>query len=410
MRSIDDLRDMRTRRTTHPIQITAAVIALVVTTSCGSDETDVADTTQPEDVIAEEPASGSTSDESAADATGGGSGVTGEAAAALEEAVLRLEGVSFLEPDLFVLDDPFVEYDASIEMYTLTIESLDALRAEFPDAAEMAPEGSGTYAAVLEHLDEWSALAASTLAELEQRRSELEPSTIEWAAALDSGDPGPPPEAYAELVGVNPGAFEEFGELCAEFAVSVELPINCFGTPAPGADGSIEFTAGGVTFVVDPGPVDEYIVRPDFLGADLGPADQMTISAPFAVRNPAAAIESDATNAMEGAPLEQPVPWPDDIDEYLAAGPFEVLDDVAVSTPSGDFRRLVLAQDAVPALSFIDFPTGPVVVRKVSPLTLWIGEIEGQIVIATLQADSPSSTEALTAQVDEALGTLRPVG
>jgi hypothetical protein len=412
-----DLRDMRTHRTPHTIRAAAlaAIVALGSTTSCGSDDNDVADTTQPEetaaaDATATETSAGAATDEGTTDPTGEASGAAGSAAVALEEAVLRLEGVAFLEPELFVLDDPFENYDASIEMYTLTIDSLDELRTEFPDAADMSPEGSDTYEGVLEHLDAWAELATSSLDELDERRSELEPLTIEWAAALDSGDPGDPPQAYAVLVGNNPAAFEEFGQRCAEFAVSVDLAINCFGTPAPAADGSIEFTAGDVTFVVDPGAVDEYFVRPDFFGADLGPGDTMTISAPFPVRDPAAAIEDDATNAQEGAPLDQPVPWPDDIDEYLAASPFEAIDDVTVATPSGDFRRLTLAQDAVPALSFIELPPGPVVVRRTQPLVLWIGEIDSQTVIATLHAANAQSAETFTAQVDEALGTLRPIG
>ena len=412
-----DLPDMRTHRAPHTIRATAlaAIVALGSTTSCGSDENDIADTTQPEDTAAADATAAETSieaanDESTTDAAREDSGAAAEAAVALEEAVLRLEGVSFLEPELFVLDDPFADYDASIEMYTLTIDSLDALRTEFPDAADMPPDAIETYAAVLEHLDAWARLSTSTLAELDERRSELEPLTIEWAAGLGSGDPGEPPQEYAALVGNNPAAYEEFGQRCTEFAVSVDLAINCFGTPAPDADGSIEFTAGDVTLVVDPGAVDEYFVRPDFFGADLGPGDTMTISAPFPVRNPTAAIEDDATNSQEGAPLDQPVPWPDDIDEYLAASPFEVTDDVTVPTASGEIRRLTLAQDAVPALSFIDLPPGPVVVRQVQPLVLWIGEIDGQTIIATLRAANTQSADTFTAQVDEALGTLRPIG
>lgn len=394
---------MRSHRSTLTTRPTAAIVALLIAASCGGDSSGVADARQPVDTTVEASASSPSTD-----ATGDDSGTAGDAAAVLEDAVLRLEGVSFFEPELFVLDDPFVDYDASIEMYALTIDSLEAVRSDFPDAADVPIEASEAYTAVLQHLDDWAEQATSALAELEQRRSELEPLTVEWASALESGDPGQPPQEYSALVDVNPSAFEDFTQRCAEFAVSVDLPISCFGTSAPGADGSIEFAVGGITFVIDPGPIDEFIVRPDFFGADLGPFDQMTVSAPFPVRNPAAAVENDATEFLEGAPLDQPVPWPDDIDGYLADSPFEVVGDESVSTPSGEFRRLTVAQDAVAALSFIDLPPGPVAVRLTSPLVLWIGEIQGQPIIATLQAER-QSVEAFTFQIDEALKTLRPV-
>lgn len=85
-----------------------------------------------------------------------------------------------------------MDYAASVEMHTLTVDSLTEIRASLPDAAEMTPDAAAAYVALLGHLDSWSVLAAAALEELERWRPELQPVTVERAGSFADGDPGPP--------------------------------------------------------------------------------------------------------------------------------------------------------------------------------------------------------------------------
>lgn len=335
---------------------------------------------------------GTPSVDGAAAAPGGASAE--DVAALIEINGHRLDGVFPFEQDV-------TDYDSAVDDLEARDRAVRNLLRALPDPplGVGSPEEVDRYAEMYDALDAWVASIADAMAELEDRRPELEPLLAD----------GPPPEAFLTVVAGDLELATRFGDACAAFLDGAGLSADCYPFLVDGSGGLVtthEVTVGDLAIAYDESGVS--FVEP-FDGALVSGGELTTLY----LGQPPMVVDPASEPDRDGSPeVEQAIPWPSDPASWYRALPVEVLDEGELSL--GDSGRMwsyaVVAGTSGPLFSLLR--AGDVSIFATSQdegfeVVLWWTTIEGQPVVAVSDGRPDLSYQEHFGIVADVLATLR---
>ena len=297
-------------------------------------------------------------------------------------------------------DDPFTDYDEAVDVtvriQTALAELLDAIAASGdPDLADLATAA-----------EQWSAEAADVQTELSERRDELEPANVAWAASGgDAGPEGPPPAPFTAVLdrALLEGR-DDFSDACAAWAVAVDAAVDCYRLAGPPPEGSTDDL-----FAVGDGAINEVIVvgdvqvrvrasgifgaavRPDGVTIDPDQPGPLTIGTP-----PDVAAGGDAAGTTQ--------PWPSDLAAWASELPVDIALQTSESLASGEWEVVAISADEALVLTELD--SGEVVVAEGGLPVLFAATVVEGTTIAAVSASPTSDFEGFLGYTMQVLGAL----
>lgn len=211
------------------------------------------------------------------------------------------------------------------------VVALEALLADLPeDPSGLSGPGADEYAAFRQALVDWRDYSAQLLAEVDTDYDDL----VALAASWDQNSA--PPQVFVEAIdGHMLTWIPTVEQACAAFAVAADVTPGClFGQQGGASDveaadpQTVSF--GGAVVRIDPTfPVSDIATTEGFVLFDYGPGfGTFALSDPPVVADPAAA----------DADLEATIPWPNDVDAWLAELPLEVVSSTDWELESSTWR------------------------------------------------------------------------
>lgn len=397
-----------------------AVVLAVGLAACGNDDTGVTADPVGEAGSGADASEGRGGSMPGDEESASGADTSSDAAAELGSVVEQVisENRSELDPFRFAMDaDPLEDLDLALEMNVETSAAIGRVLDQLPalDAVDLADGAQSTaYRDLLASLESWKADIDAVVVDL---RADFD-SFVTLSEEFFSSPPGPPP---AELLVVIDAAFagdEPFSQACAEFAVAFEVAPDCFGgadggPPEPADPGVVAFDIGAFSGTFEPGVVGELFTQPDFVGIDLGPTAAMKISTPPEVADPDnVVVPPEVLDELFPEVIEEPLPWPNDVDAWVEAMPLTVREsgEVDLGGRTFDYWEVERAGDDDIAV-FVDpyHPEGANNLRAASVIRWWEGDLDGVRVVAILKIDGAADVGAVVEQAEAILASIEAV-
>lgn len=325
-------------------------------------------------------------------------------AASLDEHTAKLRSAISFDGNPMIVD-------TAVSILTDIASEVDATRTALPDSTGAGASADGALDDLVVVLEEWSVDIEASLAGLDESRAEFEAALDEWQAG---GPSGPPPAAYTDLLDLGLLPNERYTDACAALVLALEQSADCSISEGPGPDGGppaatsfydLRVTIGERDLAVGPVTAIEVFEPGELLGVDLDPETTLTVIEPPDVISPGTApITSE---------LAAPAPWPEDLAAWAETLPAEVgpIANRELGATRYDIIEIIGGTaDPLVVIANDLHPEGGFAIAQGRIVRIYSGEIDGQPIVAVLQAFERPDLDLVIEQVDDIVATIRPAG
>lgn len=279
------------------------------------------------------------------------------------------------------------------------VEAIDLVLADLPeDPGTLTGPGASEYVTFRTALLDWREYSVGIIADVDRDYAALAELADSW-----DGNSAPPSVFIDAVDGHMITWIPLVEQSCAAFAVAAEVTPGClFGQRSvPDRVREVELQTvvfDGVTIEIDPiYPATDVLVEPGGFIVDYGPG-----FGTFALVDPPAVADPDAV----GLALDATIPWPNNVDAWLASLPVEVVS--AIEGEFGSNLWQVWHVRADEQISIIDRVFGPAWTVGDTELHIYQTDLEGTTVVGVLEI-SPLDLDRTDEAVDDiaaVLGTI----